>query len=97
MNIIEVETPGCSGCGQSTWFTMSEEQFRFWQQGVHVQDIFPDWSPEDREMLISGTCPECWEEMWAEDDYDGPLDPESDYPEYESDYYLYDDRLTDCD
>lgn len=98
MNIIEVETPGCSGCGQSAWFSMTEEQYRFWKQGVHIQVIFPDWSPEDREMLISGTCPDCWEEMWAEvDDEDTYhqemtfLDPESDDPSYDSDYYV------DCD
>lgn len=31
----------------------------------HVQDIFPYLSPDWREMLISGTCPECWKEIYA--------------------------------
>jgi hypothetical protein len=95
--MIEVETPPCLGCGQTTWFTMTEEQHRFWKQGVHIQNIFPDWSAEDREMLISGTCPSCWEEMWAEeeeedyddwDEFDDVLMPESDFFEYEPDWYV---------
>lgn len=97
--IFEVHTIPCMGCGSSTTFTMSEEQFNRFRAGEHAQRIFPAWSPEDRELLISGTCPSCWEEMWAEEEdeedwvYESMLDPESDYPEYESDYYV--DR--DCD
>jgi hypothetical protein len=91
-NTIEVETSPCFGCGLTTWFSMTQEQYNAWKQGVHVQTIFPDWSPEDREMLISGTCPDCWEEIWAEEeDVDYIIDPESDWPEYDSDYYV------DCD
>lgn len=100
MTMLEVETPACLGCGQSTWFSMSQAQYNAWKQGEHVQLIFPDWSPEDREMLISGTCPDCWEEMWAEmedDDWEDEeafytamelLDPESSFPEYEPDWYV---------
>ena len=37
----------------------------------HVQDIFPYLTPEERELLISGICPVCWELMFAceEDEY----------------------------
>lgn len=92
--MIEVETAPCLGCGQTAWFVMTDEQYHAWKGGIHVQNIFPDWSPEDRELLSSGTCPSCWEEMWAESEdeedwvYESMLDPESDYPEYESDYYV---------
>ena len=97
--MIEIQTKPCLGCGLTAWFTMTEEQQRFLQQGVHVQTVFPNWSPEDREMLISGTCPDCWEEMWAEegDDWEDEealytalelLDPESNFPEYERDWYV---------
>ncbi len=101
--MIEIQTKPCLGCGLTAWFTMTEEQQRFLQQGVHVQTVFPNWSPEDREMLISGTCPDCWEEMWAEEEDEdwypetdegineipiGDLDPFSDFPEYERDWYV---------
>ena len=32
-----------------------------------MQDIFPDLSIGDRELLISGTCSTCWEKMFPED------------------------------
>lgn len=93
--MIEVETSPCLGCGLTTWFFMTEEELHRWKSGEHVQTIFPTWSPEDREMLISGTCPDCWEEMWAEeeededwDDFYDALEPESDSFEYERDWYV---------
>ena len=100
--MIEVVTPACLGCGDTAVFVMTAEQHARYRAGEHVQRIFPHWSPEDREMLISGTCPSCWEEMWAEeeewtdedlDDLFEPygyslLDPESDDPSYSSDYYV---------
>lgn len=95
--MIEVETQPCLGCGLTTFFSMAHEQYAQWKSGMHVQYIFPTWSPEDREMLISGTCPGCWEEMWAEEEeedddeyleYDSFNDPESDFFNYERDWYV---------
>jgi hypothetical protein len=99
MTMIEVETLPCAGCGLTTWFSMTQVEYNAWKQGVHVQRIFPTWPPEDREMLISGTCPDCWDEMWAEDEDDWEdeddfemeinlLDPESGDFTYERDWYV---------
>lgn len=65
-----VHTRPCLGCNTSATFTMTEEQFNRFKAGEKVQDIFPDWSDGDREMLISGTCPPCFEEMFPEDEED---------------------------
>lgn len=80
--MYEVHTSPCLGCGTSATFTMTEEQFNRFKAGEHVQNIFPDWSADDREMLISGTCPICWVEM---------LPPE----EEEEDWYPEDDSWVD--
>ena len=32
----------------------------------HIQDIFPYLTPAERELLISNTCEECWNEMFAD-------------------------------
>ncbi len=30
----------------------------------HVQDVFPDWSPADRELyFMSGLCGSCWDRI----------------------------------
>lgn len=34
----------------------------------HIQDIFPYLTPAERELLISGTCEECWNKMFGGDD-----------------------------
>lgn len=33
-----------------------------------MQDIFPNLSIEDRELLISGTCNTCWQELFGSDE-----------------------------
>jgi hypothetical protein len=102
--MIEVVTPACLGCDDTVVFVMTEEEHARYRAGEHVQRIFPHWSAKDRERLISGTCPTCWEEMWAEEEEDEEddwypededweltpslLDPESDDFTYERDWYV---------
>lgn len=96
MTYVTVVTT-CLGCNEQRTFYLPAAQHDLWTSGAHLQDVFPDWEPEDREQLISGTCPSCWEEMWAEEEddemwsdpeYYGLLDPESDDPTYERDWYV---------
>lgn len=81
-------TVTCRGCEDVFTFSLNVEAVKAWQNGVHVQQAFPELSDDERELMISNTCGKCWEEMAM-----SVLDPESDYPEYASDYYV--DR--DCD
>jgi hypothetical protein len=37
-----------------------------WQAGENIQSVFPDMSLADREIMISGTHPECWNKLFAE-------------------------------
>ena len=34
----------------------------------HIQDIFPYLNADERELLISHTCPKCWIAMFGSDD-----------------------------
>lgn len=34
----------------------------------YVQDVFPDLSVDDRELLISGICGKCFDSMFDEDE-----------------------------
>ena len=36
--------------------------------GVNVQTAFPNLSKNQRELFVSGTCSECWEKMFGEDE-----------------------------
>ena len=36
-----------------------------WQKGEYIQDALPMLSAGERELLISNTCDNCWEEMFG--------------------------------
>lgn len=61
-------TRPCMGCGESSVLALDAELYARWQGGEYVQDVWPDWTPGQRELLITGTHPECWERMFPEDD-----------------------------
>ena len=65
-----VKTKPCIGCLKVSEVEVSDSGFHEWHGGAHVQDAFPELSSDDREMLISGTCPKCWDEIFADEDDD---------------------------
>jgi hypothetical protein len=59
----------CIHCNEETLITLDNDRFKAWQvDREFVQNVWPEATTDDREMLISGTHPKCWEEMWADDD-----------------------------
>lgn len=57
----------CCVCGAKHRLYVSLEDYAAWQvQRRFVQDVLPHISPEVREVAISGTCPPCWENLWAD-------------------------------
>ena len=65
----------CPFCGHANEVEVNEMDYLDWQDGVLVQDAFPYLSTIEREMLISGICPTCWNttitSFFNEDDEDG--------------------------
>jgi hypothetical protein len=51
----------CLFCGKTHLIEVDAAAFSRWQGGANVQVAFPEMAPEDREVLISGTCPACWD------------------------------------
>jgi len=39
-----------------------------WREGENIQKVFPDMSAGDREVLISGTHPACWNKLFGEEE-----------------------------
>lgn len=58
----------CMVCGHGSVIPVSTNQYRGYCAGLSVQVVFPDWTPAEREMLISGTHPECWELLFSDAD-----------------------------
>ena len=60
-----------SWCGNWIVINMTYRQHEAYvEKTAYVQDIFPHISKEEREMLISGTHPKCWTEMFGDIDED---------------------------
>lgn len=61
----------CPFCGKAHTVQVHGKDYRAWQEGKHAQDAFPYLSANEREMLISGICPTCWDNMFPpEEDED---------------------------
>jgi hypothetical protein len=62
--MIDVKTK-CPCCGCENVVSMTDEQYIEYSAGYkNIQFIFPDWSAEKRELLISGVCPKCWRNIF---------------------------------
>lgn len=54
----------CPECGRRSEVELDDVAYLVWMNGRHVQDAFPEMSLEQRELLITGTHPECWEKIF---------------------------------
>lgn len=55
----------CRVCGKTVNLVIEQEDFRkFKNHEGMVQDIFPYLDEDEREMLISGRCSDCWEKLF---------------------------------
>lgn len=55
----------CPFCGRANEIEVNEADYWDWQDGELVQNAFPYLSADEREMLISGICPTCWEKTFG--------------------------------
>lgn len=58
----------CPFCGHANFIEVHEDDYWRWQDGALVQNAFPYLSADEREMLISGICPKCWDGMFGEEE-----------------------------
>lgn len=52
-------------CGKTTEIEVEEKGYKLWKQGARIQDALGTLTADQREMLISGICPVCWDRMWG--------------------------------
>lgn len=60
-------TSFCRMCDQSREITVPVDGYLAWRRGGYIQEVMPTVSAEDREQLISDTCPTCWDKLFPED------------------------------
>lgn len=58
-------TVRCRTCGQLRPVDCTDEQYVRWKEGRElIQDVMPKTSKDQRELLLSGICGECFEKMF---------------------------------
>ena len=55
-----ITTPRCMFCGNAAAIDVDADAFARWRGGEYVQVAFPDFTPDERELIISGTHAHCW-------------------------------------
>ena len=62
----------CPFCGERNFVCLTREQGirygNFLAGKGHIQDLLPDLSADDRELLLTGICPKCYASIGEEDD-----------------------------
>lgn len=70
----ETITKRCLMCGNEVQLTATVEQWNEFYGDRHsrrpVQDIFPEMSPGNREMLLSGICSCCFDKLFHDPEED---------------------------
>ena len=56
---------GCIKCAEAQHITVGNADLDSWENGALIQDAMPYLSADEREILISGICGECFDDMFA--------------------------------
>ena len=57
----------CIHCKKEYTVSFTEEGYKNWAAGMVIQKAMPEVPVADRELLISHTCGECFDEIFRED------------------------------
>lgn len=80
MPIVKMTTPKCMFCGKTSEIIVDMEDIARYLGGEHVQNVWPNWPADQREMLVTGTHPECWDEMVEPEPEGHDWSPEGGFP-----------------
>ena len=61
----------CPLCGVDQYINVNADDYNAWiDDEGYIQDLMPYLSPDEREALISGICPTCWDKQFEVEDFD---------------------------
>ena len=69
-NLIAVKTKPCCVCNEYEVWSLDRQLVERWQGGENIQRVFPNMSAEEREVLISGIHPACWDKLFPGEEDD---------------------------
>lgn len=60
----------CTVCDHFSSVVVDLKGYYRWSRGEPIQNALPELSPEEREILITGAHPECWDKMFGGEEED---------------------------
>lgn len=57
----------CPICGEKHYVECSKEGYEAFKNGECIQIALPELSTSKREMLVTGTCPKCWNLLFPDE------------------------------
>ena len=58
----------CNRCKGQVEMQVQAEDYEAWENGELIQNAMPYLTPDEREVLISGTCGPCFDRMFGGED-----------------------------
>ena len=81
----------CNTCGREVKMLVDSQDLVAWMEGELIQNAMPYLTPDERELLISGICGTCFDDMFPPENDDGLDDegqPRQDWPKEVADAHL---------
>lgn len=76
-----IQTPACPVCKEQSYVNVRVSGYDAWKYGGQfIQRALPELSDDDRELLLTGTHPQCWDKLFPTEEQNG-----------ENDYYYNED------
>lgn len=60
----------CFMCNKTYEVEMDANAYRRWMNGEHIQDVAPELTIDERELLISGVCGKCFDNLFPPEEGD---------------------------
>lgn len=58
----------CMACGMPSLVELDLEKVQAWKRGALIQNVWPEKTTNERELLLTGTHPGCWDRMFGTED-----------------------------
>jgi hypothetical protein len=65
--MVTITAPTCIVCGEAARIVVTDDEAERIRTARFIQEALPAWAPAERELLISGTHPACWDSLFAEE------------------------------
>lgn len=56
----------CPECKKHTVITVPAKAYQAWREGAKVQHALSMLNADQREQLMTGICPKCWDKLFKE-------------------------------